>query len=64
SRVATSDKGKERAEQEVADSTSTATKDARQKILQRRREEMILQARRKMMEKDAARGNAADTAGQ
>lgn len=31
-----------------------ATKDARQSILQRRRDEMILEARRKMLEKDAA----------
>lgn len=33
-----------------------ATKDGRQSILQKRRDEMILEARRKMMERDAARG--------
>lgn len=37
-----------------------ATKDARQSILQRRRDEMILEARRKMMERDAARGEGGD----
>lgn len=33
-----------------------ATKDARQSILQRRRDEMILEARRKMLERDAQGG--------
>lgn len=35
-----------------------ATKDARQGILQRRRDEMILEARRRMLERDATGGTS------
>lgn len=52
-------KGKEREEdatEEVVGAGWAATKDARQQILKRRRDEMILAARRKMQEKDEMSG--------
>jgi coupling of ubiquitin conjugation to ER degradation protein 1 len=45
-------KGKER-EEESPPPGWASNKDARQKMLQRRRDEMILAARRKMLEKEA-----------
>jgi len=49
-------KGKEK-EIDSPASGWASTKDARQQVLQRRRDEMILAARRKMQEKDAGTGS-------
>ena len=55
SRIASSDKGKEK--EDNGPSGWAGTKDQRQQVLQRRRDEMILAARRRMLEKDAEGGS-------
>ena len=55
SRIGASDKGKEK--EENGPSGWAGTKDQRQQVLQRRRDEMILAARRRMLEKDAEGGS-------
>jgi coupling of ubiquitin conjugation to ER degradation protein 1 len=55
SRISTSDKGKEK--EDNGPSGWSASKDQRQQVLQRRRDEMILAARRRMLEKDAEGGS-------
>lgn len=66
-RISSSDKGKEKERREETGRTGAgagargswaATKDERQDILKRRRDEMILEARRKMMERDRERGGS------
>ena len=57
SRVSSSDKGKEKADD--GPTGWAASKDQRQQVLQRRRDEMILAARRRMLEKDAEGGSEA-----
>ncbi len=55
SRIASEEKGKQKEEQSPSSARDwTATKESSQETLKRRRDEMILEARRKMMERDAA----------
>ena len=61
SRVTASEKGKQKEEAappqpNTSGSGWATTKESRQEALKRKRDEMILEARRKMLERDAAGG--------
>jgi len=62
SRIVSNEKGKQREESQNQTSAGTGTgtwaptKESRQEVLRQRRDKMILDARRKMMERDAGLG--------